>query len=70
MLGRFSGAVDNLRETPPDLTMVVDASKAQILERQMAELLDRLAHADLVVLNLLQQFSKLFSLNIAPALVS
>jgi hypothetical protein len=34
--------------------MVVDAREAQILERQMPELLDRLVDIQLVVLDLLQ----------------
>jgi len=49
----FSGAEDDLRETPPDLTMVVNARKSQVLERQMPKLLDRLLDPDLVVLDLL-----------------
>jgi hypothetical protein len=49
--------------------MVVNAREAQILERQMPELLDSLVDTQLIVLDLLQQFFYLFSLNISPVLI-
>jgi hypothetical protein len=50
---RFARAEDDFRETPPDLTMVVNARKSQVLEWQMPKLLDRLVDPNLVVLDLL-----------------
>jgi hypothetical protein len=66
MLDGLAGAEDDFRKTPPDLTMVVNACKAQIFERQVPELLNGLVDSQLVVLDLLQQFFYLFSLNISP----
>ena len=54
LFGSLAGAKDDLREASPDLPMVVDARKAQILERQMAKFLNRLIHANVAVLDLLQ----------------
>jgi hypothetical protein len=56
VLGRLTGAVDDLGETPTDLPMMIDARKAQIFEREMSELLDSLIDFDFVALDLLQQF--------------
>ncbi len=53
VFGGLAGAEDNLGETTSNLTMMVDARKAQIFERQMPKLLDRLVDIDLVVLDLL-----------------
>ena len=69
VFGGLAGAEDDFRKTPPDLPVVVDAREAQILEWQMPKFLNRLVHSNFAVLDLLQQFFYLFSLNISPALV-
>jgi hypothetical protein len=46
--------------------MVVNARKAQILERQMPELLYSLVDIQLIAPDLFQQSFYLFSLNISP----
>lgn len=66
VFGGLAGAEDDFGKTPPDLPVVVDAREAQILERQMPELLDRLVDTQLIAFDLLQQFFYLFSLNISP----
>jgi len=53
LFGGFAGAVNDFRETLPDLTVVVYAGKAQIFERQMPKPLNRLVDTDIAVFNLL-----------------
>jgi len=53
VLGGLAWAEDDLRETPPDLTMMVDTRKAKVLERQMPEFLDRLVDTNFAALDLL-----------------
>jgi len=49
----FARTEDHLGEAATDLAMMVDAGKAEIFKRQMAELLDGLVYVDLALLELL-----------------
>ena len=52
VLSGLARAEDDLGEATANLTMVVDAGKSHILERQMPKLLNRLVDTNLAVLNL------------------
>jgi hypothetical protein len=52
MLGSFAGTVDNLWKALPDLAMMVDVSKANVLKRQMSKLINRLVNTYFAGLNL------------------
>jgi hypothetical protein len=54
VLGGLARAENNLGKTTSNLTMMVNARKAEVLERQMPEFLDRIVHANLAVLDLLE----------------
>ena len=57
MAGGLAGAVNDLREAPPYLAMVVDTCKAEVLERQVTELFYRFIDLNGAVFDLTQQLS-------------
>lgn len=63
MLGGLAGTEDNLGKASTNLSVVVDARKAKVLERQMPKFFDSIIYPNLAVLDLLQQSFYLLSLN-------
>jgi hypothetical protein len=53
LLCRLAGRIDNLAKTPAKPSMMIDARKAQVLERQMTKLLYRSLDFRLAIFNLL-----------------
>jgi hypothetical protein len=66
VIGGLSRAEYDLGKTSPDLTMVIYAGKAEILERQVAQLLHGFVDFDLTGLYLFKKFFNLFRLNKTP----
>jgi hypothetical protein len=52
LLRGFVRTVNNFGKSTPDLTMMVDARKSQILERKMAKLFNRFVYINCAVLDL------------------
>jgi len=57
LVGGFAGAVYDLGEAPPDLSMMVDTCEAEILEGEVTELFYRFVDLDGAVFDAAQQLS-------------
>lgn len=70
VLGGLAGAEYDLWKAAANLTVMVYARETEILEGQVAEILDRLVDGDLAGLDLFKQLPYLFRLNGTPAFLS